>query len=319
MKAVFLDFATLGSDGLDVSPLQDIVSDLTLFDSTSAEQVLERIADTEIVFANKVRMTREILDSSPQVRFIGLTATGVDNVDIDAAVENGVAVCNIRGYCTQSIVEHVFAVLLNLSHNIDRYNRSVQGGDWQRASNFCMLNYPIRELSAMTIGIVGHGALGSAVADMAHQFNMKVLIARRQGEDPDPGDDRVSILEILQQCDVLSLHCPLTDDNHNFIGAAEFELMKPNAILINTARGGLVDPDALVDALASGQIAAAAIDVLSHEPPVNGDPLLDYVGDNLIMTPHIAWGTEHARQNAVNELAKNLIAFSEGKKRNRIV
>ena len=319
MKAVFLDFATLGSDGLDVSPLQNIVPDLTLFEDTPADKVLQRIADTEVVFANKVRLTREIIESSPKIRFVGLTATGIDNVDIDAAVENGIAVCNIRGYCTQSIVEHVFAVLLNLSHNIGRYNRSVQDGDWQQAANFCMLNYPIRELSAMTIGIVGHGTLGSAVADMARHFNMNVLIARRQGQDPEPGDGRLDKREILQQCDVLSLHCPLTDDNQGFIGAAEFELMKPNAILINTARGGLVDSAALVDALTSGRIAAAAIDVLSNEPPVDGDPLLDYAGENLIMTPHIAWGTEQARQNAINELAENLIAFSEGKHRNRIV
>ncbi|MFT5500355.1 MAG: glycerate dehydrogenase, partial [Woeseiaceae bacterium] len=315
----FLDFATLGSDELDISPLQDIVPDLALFDDTSAEQVLERIADTEVVFVNKVRLSREILESSPKIRFIGLTATGVDNVDIDAAVENGIAVCNIRGYCTQSVVEHVFAVLLNLSHNIGRYNRDVQNGEWQKASNFCMLNYPIRELSAMTIGIVGHGVLGSAVADMARQFGMNVRIARRQGEDPEAGDDRLDIREILQECDVLSLHCPLTDDNHGFIGAAEFQLMKPNAIFINTARGGLVDSAALVNALAKGRIAAAAIDVLSHEPPVDGDPLLDYRGENLIVTPHIAWATKQARQNAIKELAENLIAFSEGKQRNRIV
>jgi glycerate dehydrogenase len=317
MKAAFLDFATLGSDELNLSPLQGIVPDLTVYDNTSPEQVVQRISDTEIVFANKVRLTRGILEKAPAVRFVGLTATGVDNVDLDAAVQNGIAVCNIRGYCTQSIVEHVFAVLLVLSHNILRYDRSVREGDWQKAENFCMLKFPIRELSAMTLGIVGHGELGSRVAEMARQFNMKVLIARRQGQEP--GDGRLDLSDILQQCDVLSLHCPLTDENRGFIGESEFELMKPTAILINTARGGLVDANALVDALANGQIAAAAIDVLSHEPPVDGDPLIDYSGDNLIITPHIAWGTVEARQNAINELAENLIAFSEGKRRNRVV
>ncbi|RLA33098.1 MAG: glycerate dehydrogenase, partial [Gammaproteobacteria bacterium] len=284
---------------------------LKVFDNTAADEVIERIAGVEVIFANKVRLTREILDQSDAVRFIGLTATGVDNVDLAAAKEHGVAVCNIKAYCTQSVVEHVFAVLLNLSHSISRYNQSVRAGNWQKASDFCMLEFPLRELSAMTIGIVGHGVLGRGVEKIARQFGMSVLIARRQGH--------TDLQDLLQQSDVVSLHCPLTDETRGLIGAAELRLMKPNAILINTARGGLVDSEALVDALSSGEISAAAIDVLPQEPPVDGNPLLDYVGDNLIVTPHIAWGTIEARQNAIVESALNMVAFLAGEERNRVV
>ena len=319
MKAVFLDFATVGSDELDISPLLQILPDLEVFDNTAPEQVVERITGAEIIFANKVRLTRELLEQTDSVRFIGLTATGVDNVGLAAAQEHGVAVCNIKAYCTQSVVEHVFAVLLNLSHNISRYNQSVRAGNWQKAADFCMLEFPLRELSAMTIGIVGHGELGRGIEKIARQFGMSVLVARRQGQEPVDDDGRTDLCALLQQSDVVSLHCPLTDETHELIGAAELRLMKPNAILINTARGGLVDSEALVEALATGEISAAAIDVLPQEPPVNGNPLLDYAGENLIITPHIAWGTVEARQNAIDESALNVAAFLEGDERNRVV
>jgi len=319
MKAVFLDFATVGSDELDVSSLQAVVSELTLFDNTSDDEVAERIAGCEFVFVNKVCMTREILANAESVRFIGLIGTGVDNVDIVAAKENDIAVCNIVGYCTNSVVEHVFAVLLNLNHSIGRYQQSVRAGDWQKAVDFCMLGFPLRELSAMTLGIVGHGELGNGVARIARAFGMQVQIARRIGQDSKPFDGRVDLDDLLKDCDVLSLHCPLTDETRGLIGKRELGLMKKDAILINTARGGLVDSAALADALTNGEIAAAAIDVLSQEPPVDGDPLLEYQGDNLIVTPHIAWASVEARQHAIDEVAANVIAFVNGKERNRIV
>ncbi len=318
MKAVFLDFATVGSDELDVSSLRAVTSELTVFDNTSAGQLAERIAGYEFVYLNKVKMTRDIIADAGSLRFIGLTATGVDNVDTEAAKEHGVAVCNITAYCTNSVVEHVFAVLLQLSHSIGRYHRSVRAGDWQKAMDFCMLGYPIRELSAMTIGIVGYGELGKGVARIAKAFGMQVIVSRRPGSH-DTGDDRVDFRELLKSADVVSLHCPLTDDTRGLIGASELALMKPDAILINTARGGLVDSSALTMALTNGQIAAAAIDVLATEPPVDGDPLLDYSGDNLIVTPHIAWATVEARQNAIDEVAANARAFLQGNARNRVV
>lgn len=319
MKAVFLDFGTMGPEDLDPSTLAAVVPNLEVFDSTAPELVAERIDGVEFVFANKVRMTAELISNASDLRFIGLTATGVDNVDLDAAEKHDVAVCNIRSYCTQSVVEHVFAVLLNLTHSILQYDRSARSGAWQKADNFCMLEFPIRELSAMTIGLVGHGNLGSGVARMARQFGMTVMLARRPGTEAVPGDGRFALTEVLERSDAISLHCPLTDETRGLIGGRELLLMKPGAILINTARGGLVDSAALVKALRSGTIAAVAIDVLPNEPPVGGDPLLDYKGDNLILTPHIAWGTVEARQKAIDEVAANAEAYLAGDRRNRVV
>jgi glycerate dehydrogenase len=318
MNAAFLDFATVGSGELDDSPLRKLTETLTVYDNTAADDIPSRIDGAEFVYVNKIRMTREIIESAAALKFIGLVATGVDNVDLDAAREHDVAVCNIRAYCTNSVVEHVFAMLLSLSHSLGLYRRSVRRGDWANAVNFCMLGYPIRELAGKTMGIVGYGELGRSVARIAEAFGMTVLVSARPGSG-NAGGERAPFGDVLSASDVISLHCPLTDDTAGLIGAAELARMKPSAILINTARGGLVDSAALVDALSRGEIAAAGIDVLSHEPPVDGDPLLDYDGDNLIVTPHIAWATFEARQNAINELAANVAAFQAGDKRNRIV
>lgn len=318
MKAVFLDFATVGSDELDDSPLRNLTDEFHVYDNTPADEVVSRIDGAEFVYVNKIRMTREIIESASSLRFIGLVATGVDNVDLDAARERGVAVCNIRAYCTNSVVEHVFAMLLSLSHSLGPYHQSVRRGDWANAVNFCMLGYPLRELAGRRIGIVGYGELGRGVARVAEAFGMNVLVSKRPGSKGTYAN-RMDLDEVLRTCDVLSLHCPLTEDTAGLIGKAELERMKNTAILINTARGGLVDSAALVAALGSGTIAAAGIDVLSHEPPVDGDPLLEYDGDNLIITPHVAWATEEARQNAINEVAANVVAFLRGEERNRVV
>jgi glycerate dehydrogenase len=319
MKAVFLDFATMGAADLDRTPLSDALPGIDFFDSTSDAERLDRIVDAEFVLANKVRLDRKLLAAATRLKFIGLTATGTDNIDLATASEHGVAVCNIRAYCTESVVEHVFAVLLNLAHSIGRFDRDVRDGEWQRAADFCMLNHPIRQLTAMTMGIVGHGVLGRGVANMARNFGMRVLIARRRGAPAATDDGRTDFDQVLQECDVISLHCPLNGVTRLLFGAQEFRRMKPNAILVNTARGGLVDSVALVDALTSGEIAAAAIDVLPTEPPSDGDPLLGYSSSNLIVTPHIAWATTEARQNAINELAMNIRAFQRGERRNRVV
>ena len=317
MKAVFLDFGTMGS-GLDLGELESLVDELVVHDESPRDTVAQRISDAEIVFTNKIRLTRELLELAPKLKFIALTATGTDNIDMDCAKQHGIGVANIRHYCTGSVVEHVFGVLLSLTHSLEQYHRSVRAGDWQQSTDFCMLHYPVRELSSMTLGVVGYGALGQGVARLAREFGMQVLVSARPGADSIP-DDRVSFDELLAGSDVISLHCPLTDDTRKLFGAREFAAMKNNAILINTARGGLVDSQALADALATGQIAAAAVDVLPEEPPVNGDPLLDYAGDNLIVTPHIAWATDEARQNAIDELAANTRAFIDGVERNRVV
>ena len=317
MTAVFLDYSTMG-DGLDLTPLTDLLPDLEIFDATSDDQVAERIRDAEFVFVNKIRLDDALLEQAPKLRFIGLTATGTDNIDTDSAARHNVAVANIRAYCTQSVTEHVFGVLLMLTHSLARYSAATQRGAWQRANDFCMLDFPVRELSLMTMGIVGHGELGASVVRTARHFGMNVIVSARPG-DPDVPDGRVRFDDLLEQADVISLHCPLNVHTHGLFGASEFQRMKNSAILINTARGALVDTGALADALRSGEIAAAAIDVLPKEPPVDGDPLLDYEGDNLVVTPHIAWSTDRARQEAIAELAANVAAFRDGEKRNRVV
>jgi glycerate dehydrogenase len=318
MKAVFLDFSTLGPDELDAGPLLEVLPEMEFFDATEPGLTAERIREAGFVLTNKTRLDEPVLSSAKRLKFIGLTATGTDNVDLAAARKLGIAVTNIRAYCTRSVVEHVFGVLLSLAHNLKRYHRAVREGDWRKADVFCLLEYPIRELSAMTLGIVGYGELGRGVAEMARAFGMTTLIARRRGA-PAADDGRTDFEEVLRRSDIVSLHCPLLPETRNLIGAAEFRRMKRHAILINTARGGLVDSRALVDALREGKLSGAGIDVLRQEPPADGDPLLDYDGDNLILTPHIAWATVEARQNAIDELAKNVASFLGDEHRNRVV
>ena len=317
MKAVLLDWATMGP-GLDLSALRTLLPDLEVYDETDDDQIADRIAGAEIVIGNKVLIGESLFAGAPQMRFIGLTATGTDNVDLNAAKQHGVAVANIRAYCSQSVAEHVFGCLLNLSHSLSLYAADVRGGEWQRATDFCLLTHPINELSAMTLGLVGYGELGRRVARLAEAFSLEVLVSARPGSVDVP-DGRVSMDDLLARADVISLHCPLNDVTRGLMGTDEFRAMKQSAFLINTARGGLVDSAALVSALRDGEIAGAAVDVLPKEPPTDGDPLLDYDGDNLLITPHIAWGTLTARQAAVDELTANVAAFLNGEERCRVV
>lgn len=317
MKAVFLDFATMGP-GLDISALQALLPELEIFDLTSDMQTAERIEGAHVILTNKIRLSEELLSNCPTLRVIGLTATGTDNIDLDAAKRYGIAVCNIRAYCTQSIAEHVFGCLLNLTRSLQQYSAAVRAGQWQDSANFCLLSFPIRELSGMTLGIIGYGELGKGVANLARSFGMEVIVSVRPGTQR-TNDDRVAFEDVLRRADVISLHCPLTAATAGMFAEIEFKKMKSNAILINTARGGLVDSDALVTALKSGEIAAASIDVLSKEPPVDGNPLLNYDGPNLMITPHIGWGSDQARQAAIDELTANIAAFIRGGERNRVV
>lgn len=318
MNAVFLDFGTLGPEPLDLDRLKSLLPDLECFDSTDYEQLAERIGDAEYVLTNKARLDGPVLRAARKLKFIGLVATGTDNVALDAARNDNIAVCNIRAYCTRSVVEHVFGTLLMLTRSTRRYVDDVRAGRWQQAENFCLLDHPIRQLSALHLGIIGYGVLGQAVAETARHFGMQVAVAARRGSSPGGAEERTEFMELLRISDVVSLHCPLTDETRHLIGRAELDAMQSTSLLINTARGALVDTEALAQALDQGDIAGAAIDVLAEEPPESGDPLLQYAGDNLILTPHVAWGSREARQNAIDELTANVAAFQAGEQRNRV-
>jgi glycerate dehydrogenase len=318
MRCVFLDYATVSfRDDLDPAALRRAMPALELRPHTAQEQVAETIAGAEVVLLNKLRVTRQIMERTPPLRLIALAATGTNNIDLEAARERGIAVCNLRDYCTASVVQHVMGTLLLLTHKLREYDALVRSGAWQRGEQFCLLDHPIRELTGRKLGIVGYGALGKGVARAAQAFGMEVLVANRPGGPPLAG--RHDLEDLLPQLDVLSLHCPLTPATQGMIGARALARMKPDAVLINTARGALVDSAALADALHAGRIGGAAIDVLPQEPPVDGNPLLAGDIPNLIVTPHIAWAARESRQRCVDEMAANVEDFRRGGRRGRVV
>ena len=317
MRGVFLDTATVNQQDLDLTSLTSTLPDWSLRSHTPANEITEAIRDATIVVSNKVMLGREILQGAASLKLVCVAATGTNNVDMDASRERGITVCNARGYATTSVVEHVFSVMLAFSRQSARYQKAVREGRWHSSDVFCLHDYPIHELAGQTLGIVGHGELGSAVANMARAFGMNILVAQRPGGTPQAG--RVTLETILSQSDVVSLHCPLTEATLNLIDRDELASMKRSALLINTARGGIVNEPALRNALQTGQIGGAAIDVLTEEPPRKGNPLLDEPLPNLIVTPHIAWASTHARQSLINEITDNVLAFLDGKPRNVVV
>ena len=290
---------------------------LEFFGSTDEAQVTERIADAEIVLLNKFALSRDRLYAATRLKLICLAATGTDNVDLAAARERDIAVCNVRGYCSQSVMQQVWAMILGLTQHVQEYTDLAKDGSWVRSEVFTVLKLPIRELSGLTFGVVGWGELGRATAKAAQAFGMRVIIANRPGGPREPG--RYDLDSLLAMSDVISLHCPLTPATRHLIGVRELALMKPNALLINTARGGLIDGQALAAALKAGRLGGAGIDVLPQEPPVDGDPLLDPRIPNLLLTPHIAWAAREARQRCLDEIAANVRDFLAGGRRARVV
>jgi glycerate dehydrogenase len=328
LRSVFLDFGTVSHDDLDTAQLERVLPGITLHPTSSDAEVEERIAGCEFILTNKLNISRARMRAVPGLRFIGLTATGTNNVDLEAARELGIAVCNIREYCTVSVVQHVLGVMLLLTHRLREYGRAAIDGTWASCEQFSVPGAPIRELTGKVLGIVGFGTLGRAVAKAAQAaLGMRVLVAQRPGTSSGREADSTSIIgpvrvtldELLRSADVLSLHCPLTPATTGLIGKRELSLMKPEALLINTARGALIDLEALVDALRGGDLGGAAIDVLPQEPPLNGSPLFAPDIPNLIVTPHIAWAAFEARQRAVDELALNIEDFLRGGRRGRVV
>lgn len=291
------------------------------YPATAAYDVLTRLAGASVAVVNKVCLTADILARLPELKHIAISATGTNNVDLAAAKKQGIAVTNIRGYAESTVPEHVLALMLALSRNLLAYRQAVQAGRWQKSAMFCFFDYPVRDLKGSTLVLVGSGSLGQGVARLAEAFGMRVLRAERRGATRiRPG--YVAFAEGLQAADVLSLHCPLNEETRGLIGREELQAMKRSALLINTARGGIVDEGALKEALRSGWIAGAGFDVLSSEPPPDDHPLLDpelLALPNFLLTPHVAWASREAMQKLADQLIDNIEAFAAGRAQNRVV
>jgi glycerate dehydrogenase len=310
MQAVFLDWESVDHQDLDAGCLQELPVDWQFYPSTSAAQLAERLHNQNIVVSNKVVLDAATIHAAAELKLICVAATGTNNVDLDAAARRDIPVCNVRAYATASVVQHVFMLILNLMRCQPQYQQALNQGRWQHSAHFCFLDYTIEELTGKTLGVIGYGELGRAVASMAEQFGMQVKVAQRLHAPPLAG--RVALDELLPQVDVLSLHCPLSETTRQLIGTRELAMMKPSAILINTARGGIVDETALLAALRTGKLAGAGIDVLEREPPRDGNALLEAALPNLIVTPHIAWASRQARQRLIEGVAQNITAFLAG-------
>jgi glycerate dehydrogenase len=283
----------------------------TVYDRTSADQTLARALDAEILLTNKTLLTREIIQQLPNLRYIGVLATGYNIVDVDAAKERNVPVANVPAYATDSVVQTVFAHLLNLTMHVADHGHGVSDGHWTRSKDFCYWEFPLTELAGLKFGIIGFGQIGKAVATVAKAFGMKILIASRSKPTHLPeGAELTTLDDIFRQSDVISLHCPLTPETKNLVNAERLAAMKSTAFLINTGRGPLIDEVALADALNAGRLAGAGLDVLSSEPPKADNPLL--TAKNCCITPHFAWATKAARQRLLDRTVANVQAFLAG-------
>jgi glycerate dehydrogenase len=309
-RAAFLDYSSLDLGDLDPQPLKACFQHLELYPATTPEQVIERLQGLEVAIVNKVVLDAATLKACPDLKLILLAATGTNNVDLAAARAQGISVSNCQGYGTPSVAQHTLTLLLALATRLPDYQQAVAAGQWQRSKQFCLLDFPIVELEGKTLGLLGHGELGSAVARLAEAFGMRVLLGQLPGRPARP--DRLALEQLLPQVDALTLHCPLNEHTRHMIGAAQLELMKPGAFIVNTARGGIIDEQALAAALRAGHLGGAATDVLSVEPPVDGNPLLAADIPRLIVTPHSAWGSREARQRIVGQLADNATGFFAG-------
>jgi glycerate dehydrogenase len=286
---------------------------------TAPEEVVERLREADIAVVNKVVLDRETLAQLPALKMVAVAATGVNNVDLQACRSRGIAVTNVRDYAAHTVPEHVFMIILALRRNLLAYREYLKRGAWQESDQFCLFGAPIHDLHGAVLGIVGHGSIGKAVARLGEAFGMKVLVAERKGAVATrPG--YTAFGDVLRQGDILTLHVPLTEDTRGFIGPEELGLMKSTALLVNCARGGVVDEAALIAALKSGRIFGAGFDVLTEEPPPSGHPMLELASlPNFILTPHVAWASREAMQGLADQLIANIEAFHRGEVRNRVV
>lgn len=302
MKIVILDGFTINPGDLSWSGLEAL-GQVTAYDRTAAQDVISRIGDAQAVFTSKNKITEEVLNACPNVKFIGVLATGYDNIDLAAARSRGIAVCNVPGYSTEPVAQHTFALLLEICNSVALHSDAVHSGQWCNAPDFCLNKKPLIQLSGKSMGIIGYGNIGKKVAAIAQAFGMSVNIYSRDPEE-------------TLKSDVISLHCPATPENKGFINADFLAKLKDGAILLNTARGALVNEADLAAALRSGKLAAAGVDVVDGEPMKKDSPLLG--APNLFITPHIAWSTKSARQTICEESAANLKSWLDGGNHNRI-
>jgi glycerate dehydrogenase len=319
-KIVLLDAATYGDVSLQI--FRDRW-DCAIHQVTTPAELGQRLKRQSVAVTNKVVIDRTVL-SSPSVqelKLIAVAATGTDIIDREAAKEIGVTVCNVPGYATQSVAQFTLALILELATRAGRYASAVRTDAWQQSSVFTLLNFPSVELKGKKLGIIGYGNIGRAVAEMARGFGLGIIIAARPGSTEPFPSGRVSLTELFRQADVVTLHCPLTPQTKNLINAETLSLMKPTAILVNTARGALIDETALIEALSQNRLAAAALDVISHEPPSADHPIIQAAKklDNLLVTPHTAWSARESRERLLQEVASNISAFFEGKPRNVVI
>ncbi len=316
MNGVFLDTDTLQGDDLDWTALQRALPHWQWHGSTTPEQLPARLASAAVIVSNKVCIDAAALDAAPALKLICVAATGTNNIDLDAARARGIRVCNARNYSTTSVAQHTLTLLLMLATRMHQYHADVRSGRWSAQRQFCLLDHPVAELSGRTLTLVGYGDIGQRVARLADAFGMRVLIAKIPGRPTDasqmPGVSRVPLDDALPISDVLSLHCPLSEQTRMLINAERLARLKKGAWLINVARGGIVDEQALRAALCSGQLGGAALDVLEREPPPADHPLLQLDHPRLIITPHNAWGSQPARQMLLNQIAENIQAFVAG-------
>ena len=313
LHIVVLDRDTLVNRPFDF----DFPHTLSSYGTTEAHETLERIRGADIVITNKVVISAQAFAENPQLKLVAVTATGVNNVDVEAAKQNSTAVCNIRAYGNESVAEHAFMMMITLMRNLPAYQRDVAAGLWENSPFFCHLGAPMRDLNGKTLAIFGRGNIGKTLATYAQAFKMNVVFAEHKNAQS-VRDGYVSFDEAIRSADVVSLNCPLTPQTANMIGEAELQQMKPGAILINCGRGGLVDEAALVAALKYGQIGGAGFDVLTQEPPRDGNPLLKARLPNLIVTPHIAWASQEAANRLFDILLDNINRFVAGNPQNLV-
>lgn len=318
LKATILDYQSLAPVDLQMQALWDLPVEWALHDTTKPEETAARIAGMDVVLTNKVVLDANLLRNNPSLKLVIILATGTNNVDLKVAKELGIPVCNIVAYSTESVVQQTFAMLLAIKSRLLEYSAAVKAGRWSESQFFGLLQYPISEVHGQTLGIIGFGAIGQRVKTVAEAFGMKVLVARSLSSPDVPQEGRVPLEQLYREADVVSIHCPLSPLSQNLVDENAFAQMKPNAIVLNLGRGGIVNEQALATALKTGQIAAAATDVLTQEPPAKDHLLLDPAIPNLLITPHTAWASREARQELLDQVVNILHSFDKGQLINQV-